>query len=336
MSVRWKVALAFTVLLTLVAASGFVWMNRAVEELRQEKFDLTSSDITYIASSAARRMRERIEQFGSASGTYEMRLFLTPDADRPVAVAVSQNGTADEYPATFVAVADPSPAMVAALASRPIEPGESTVTQLEGGGLLMTGPPSVMPAVEVDPLEQDAYGAFITQGYTPIRIEEGARAGEMVGLLGVTYTDYFENSVATLNRRLAMGFGLGYLVLLPIVLLLAGSLTGRLRHVTRIADGMGNGHESLRDAPADLTKAADVRLPDELARLATVLADMAKRVATREQALRVEVQRLTVEVDEVRKRAQVAEITESAEFDALAARAAAWRAERTGRPNPAT
>jgi len=60
---------------------------------------------------------------------------------------------------------------------------------------------------------------------------------------------------------------------------------------------------------------------DELGRLARVFQKMAEQVRTREQTLRKEVQRLQVEIDEVRKTEQVAEITETSYFQQLQAKA---------------
>lgn len=64
---------------------------------------------------------------------------------------------------------------------------------------------------------------------------------------------------------------------------------------------------------------------DELGRLARVFDRMAAEVASREKQLRQEVERLKVEIDEARKKEQVAEITETSYFQDLQQKAANLR-----------
>lgn len=64
---------------------------------------------------------------------------------------------------------------------------------------------------------------------------------------------------------------------------------------------------------------------DELGRLARVFDRMAAEVASREKQLRKEVERLKVEIDEARKKEQVAEITETSYFQDLQQKAASLR-----------
>ena len=73
--------------------------------------------------------------------------------------------------------------------------------------------------------------------------------------------------------------------------------------------------------------------PDELGRLARMFQKMATEVKARESHLRQEVERLKVEIDEVRKQEQVSEITESAYFQELQQKARALRQNRR-RPDP--
>jgi two-component system, cell cycle response regulator len=75
--------------------------------------------------------------------------------------------------------------------------------------------------------------------------------------------------------------------------------------------------------PAELTTVS--AREDELGRLARVFQRMAVEVQTREKQLRQEVARLKVEIDDVRKREQVAEITETSYFQDLQHKAAQLR-----------
>jgi two-component system cell cycle response regulator len=67
---------------------------------------------------------------------------------------------------------------------------------------------------------------------------------------------------------------------------------------------------------------------DSLGQLARVFQKMARQVYAREQSLRQQVQELRVEIDEVKKARQVAEITETEYFRDLAAKAQKLRQQR--------
>ena len=67
---------------------------------------------------------------------------------------------------------------------------------------------------------------------------------------------------------------------------------------------------------------------DEVGAFARTFADMAKAVKEREERLQREVQALHIEIDQARKALQVAEITDTPEFQTLLARAQALRAKR--------
>jgi CRP-like cAMP-binding protein len=67
---------------------------------------------------------------------------------------------------------------------------------------------------------------------------------------------------------------------------------------------------------------------DEVGAFARTFADMAKAVKEREDRLQREVQALHIEIDQARKALQVAEITNTPEFESLLSRAQALRARR--------
>jgi len=75
--------------------------------------------------------------------------------------------------------------------------------------------------------------------------------------------------------------------------------------------------------PAELTAVGD--RTDELGTLARVFVRMASEVASREKQLRQEVERPKVEIDDARKKEQVAEITETTYFQDLQQKAATLR-----------
>jgi two-component system cell cycle response regulator len=89
--------------------------------------------------------------------------------------------------------------------------------------------------------------------------------------------------------------------------------------LTRAAGAIEQG----RFDPAELSPVAD--RDDELGTLARVFFRMASEVASREKQLRQEVERLKVEIDDARKKEQVAEITETTYFQDLQQKAANLR-----------
>lgn len=71
--------------------------------------------------------------------------------------------------------------------------------------------------------------------------------------------------------------------------------------------------------------AAIVKRPDELGQLARVFQRMAQEIAAREEQLKQQIQVLRIEIDEVKKSRQVAEITETDYFQELQEKAKALR-----------
>ena len=76
--------------------------------------------------------------------------------------------------------------------------------------------------------------------------------------------------------------------------------------------------------------AAIAQRPDELGQLARVFQRMAREVYAREQQLKQEVQQLRIQIDEVKKARQVAEITEAEYFQYLQEHAAKMRERAKG------
>jgi hypothetical protein len=323
-SLRWKLAAAFTLLLTAVFAVAYWTLDRSLARSLEERLE---SEITQVAAGAAaavdphglrqlsdqlhagrpldaavlRAQQAELEDVARVSSLERAYTYVgTPDGglQRLAGVGTNSNGRriADAGP-----VPTPSRLQLAGLVT----------PQLEGRG-------------------SDGDTAWGMSAYAPVLLD-----GRPVGAVSVDYSvAHVEQARDQQGRSLLAGFAVTYLLMLLVVLVLSRNLTERLRRVTGIADGMGAGGEELNEAPGALVRAGRTRLPDELATLAGVLADMGKRVADRERSLVREVQLLTVQVDEARKRQAVEAITESPGFDDLVARAAALRA-RTGRtPRP--
>jgi DNA-binding response OmpR family regulator len=84
--------------------------------------------------------------------------------------------------------------------------------------------------------------------------------------------------------------------------------------------------------PASLDEVG--RRPDALGSLARLFRRMGVEVAIREQRLREQVQQLTIQIDERKKAAQVAEITESDYFRGLQERVRGFSSRRSGKDRP--
>ncbi|HDN80047.1 MAG TPA: HAMP domain-containing protein [Chloroflexi bacterium] len=100
---------------------------------------------------------------------------------------------------------------------------------------------------------------------------------------------------------------------IAVAFLLARSITGPLLRLTAAARAMEEGELS----EERISELAQTRGSDEVARLSRVFASMAQQVQARERRLRQQVMKLRIEIDEVKKARQVAEITETEYFRRL-------------------
>ncbi|MEZ4716226.1 MAG: hypothetical protein R2851_09080 [Caldilineaceae bacterium] len=140
----------------------------------------------------------------------------------------------------------------------------------------------------------------------------------MVGGLGIDYRADYVRQVQTAVRR---QIWIAYIVALPLQLLLIWLLSGVVtnslkKKLTVAAARIGEG-----DYDQDLAELTDRRFPDEIATLAEVFAIMISKVRTREQSLIRQVAELRIEIDEVKQREQVSELTESDFFQDLTQKA---------------
>jgi HAMP domain-containing protein len=110
-----------------------------------------------------------------------------------------------------------------------------------------------------------------------------------------------------------------------ISFLLSSSITRPLRKLTGAAQVIECGERFEPERIASLTKARD-----ELAQLARVFSQMAVKVQTREEQLKRQVEELRIQIDEVKKAKQVAEITETEYFQHLQEHAQEMRERAKG------
>lgn len=171
------------------------------------------------------------------------------------------------------------------------------------------------------PAYTDQYGTWVST-YTPILDAEG----NTVGVLGVDYElSYVDQVRSDVLRVLYPLFGIAYVVLLVLVIVLSGWLTRRLARLSaatrRVADG---------NYDVDLSNVARTRFPDEMTELADSFGVMTRKVGARERTLVQQVRVLKVEIDEVKRQRAVAEITDTDFFSTLTTKAAAMRAKVRG------
>jgi HAMP domain-containing protein len=166
----------------------------------------------------------------------------------------------------------------------------------------------------------DEYGVWLS-GYAPIR--DAAGAG--LAIVGVDMTAeeviLVQNQVQTAS---ILGFVIAYVVIFLGAFYLSGSITRSLRQITGAAGTVEAGEEF---APETLAKVAGGR--DEIGQLARVFSRMAVQIQAREKELKKQVAMLTIEIDEIKRQKQVAEIVENDSFKELQERARALRRGRT-------
>jgi HAMP domain-containing protein len=137
--------------------------------------------------------------------------------------------------------------------------------------------------------------------------------------------------LSTKHMRLTMGYGL-LLATVAAVIVLALSLLTFIVIARRVTEPVNRLTAAVAQVEAKTFEPeglADVATrSDELGQLARVFQRMAREVQAREQRLTQEVQELRVEIDQVRRARQVAEITETEYFEQLRDKAEEIRSKR--------
>lgn len=162
----------------------------------------------------------------------------------------------------------------------------------------------------------DDYGYWLS-GYAPIF----DKSGQVVAIVGADMlaTDILKIQAQIRNASL-IAFAVSLLVVFGASFFLSDSITKSLRVVTGAARQLEN------DEPFDPQPLEQVaRSSDELGTLAKVFSRMANEVQARARKLKEEVLKLKIEIDEVKKQRQVAEITDSEFFKDLKNKARTMR-----------
>ncbi|MDP8200558.1 MAG: ECF transporter S component [Candidatus Tenebribacter burtonii] len=148
-----------------------------------------------------------------------------------------------------------------------------------------------------------------------------------IALLGFFLTQEFIRQESSTSAILIKIFATIIITLLFTVtssILLAQKISGPLLKLTKAAKSMKKGEFKKDDAE----KLLNMEGNDEVIQLGNVFSKMAQEVIAREEKLRSQVEELKIKIDEVNKRVQVSEITESEYFKELKIKAKLMRDKR--------
>ena len=167
---------------------------------------------------------------------------------------------------------------------------------------------------------QDQWGAWGLTIYTPLK----DRNGESVGGLGIDFkADYIATVQQGIRTNVFEAFAITYLSLFILIWFLSSQLTHPIVLLTRMSVHVGEGlYEQ------DFTSLSKGWVHDEINILASNFADMVGKVYQREKNLQRQVDILKIEIDENKRRLQVAEIIETEFFKELQIRAENMRARK--------
>lgn len=131
------------------------------------------------------------------------------------------------------------------------------------------------------------------------------------------------NALIQARANLLPLLGLAYLLLVASVWFITGNLTRSLRALEQATHRTGEGHYELLDLKPG-------RVSDEITRLTATFNQMIEKVRGREDALRRQVQKLTIQIDETQRRKDVSDVVASDFFQDLRQKAK----EARGHLNP--
>jgi HAMP domain-containing protein len=314
LSIRMKLLIVFTLLFTIAFALSFLWFYNFATQLAMDNL---RSDLIGTAIRAAEAIAPQEHATVFESGEEEDPLYTriadqlrqVRDANPKVAAIYTMVPSPNPDELLFVVSADENPETRAHL-REPYDVSQfpQMIEAFEG--------PTADPEIAVD-----KWGAWFS-GYAPIRDAQGQGAA-IVGI------DMIAQDVIDVQTRIrntsVFAFALVYLMLFGSVFFISFTITGPLRQITSAAQALEQGDPF---QPQWLEPVA--RGSDELAQLARVFGQMAVEVQAREERLKREVQELRIEIDQVKKAKQVAEITETEYFQSLREHAAKMRKRARG------
>lgn len=189
-----------------------------------------------------------------------------------------------------------------------LEAGTETV----GETYDVSGKPEMLEAfngsVASPTLRKDEYGVWLS-GFAPVKDAQG----KSVAIVGVDMqAQDVIRAQGQVRTASIVTFLAAYAGVLVASILLSGTITRSLRKITGAAQSLEEGEPF---EPARLE--AVERGVDELAQLARVFGKMAVQIEAREKKLKQEVAQLRIEIDDVKRAKQVAEIADTEYFQSL-------------------
>lgn len=315
LGIRWKLLIVFTLLFTLAFALSFFWFYRFATQLAMDNL---RSDLRGLAVTAAGVIDPLEHQQVFESGVEDdaqythiaNQLRVVRNANPKVAAIYTMVRSPNPDELYFVVSADENPQTRAHLREPyDVSAFPQMIAAFDG--------PSADPEIAID-----EFGAWFS-GYAPIYDAQG----DSVAIVGVDMDaqDVIDVQMRIKNASL-IAFVLAYVGIFAAVFLISTTITNPLRRIAGAARALERGEQFQPERLARVTRGRD-----ELGQLARVFSQMAIQVQAREQKLKQEVAQLRIEIDQVKKARQVAEITETDYFLRLREKA---REIRSGASKP--
>lgn len=317
-SLRVKLLVGFTVLFSVVFALAFYWFynfatEQAMVRIQEDLVDTLNGAVAGVDA----------EQFVALAAEGEPGDDgLTDDPRYWELLAWLETVHEVEpraYPYTYIKGEEPNEILWVGDGTVLIAPEREAAGFLES--YISSG--ALIESLEAQTLKMEPYtddwGHWVS-AYAPI---EGAD-GEKVGGLGIDFrADYVFQVQQAIRDRVLVAFIITYVVLFALVYLISRALTQPVIALTSVAEHVAEG-----DYDQDMDQIYSGATRDEVSTLAQVFEMMIDKVRAREEKLKRQVQKLRIEIDQVKKAKQVEQITGSDYFQDLKQKARELRNKR--------
>ena len=302
LNIRTRLLIVFTALFTVFFLGAVYWFynfstQRVMEDLRQSLIVSANTAAKMISADEHQQvLLNGVEGDAQYTQIADQLRFVRDANPRAAAVYTAVRSPNNPTELLFVVSADENPETRAHL-REPYDASNAPEMLKAFDG----------PIADVE-MGSDEFGSWLS-GYAPILDANG----NSVGIVGVDMTADDVILVQTRIRNASLlVFVIACVALFVAVFFLSDTITRPLLTITKAAHMLEN------DEPVDpQTLAPLARGSDELAQLAHVFQKMAEQVQTRQQKLKEEVARLQIQIDEVKRQKQVAEIVDTEFFQEL-------------------
>jgi HAMP domain-containing protein len=317
-SLRVKLLVGFTVLFSVVFALAFYWFynfatEQAMVRIQEDLVDTLNGAVAGVDA----------EQFVALAAEGEPGDDgLTDDPRYWELLAWLETVHEVEpraYPYTYIKGEEPNEILWVGDGTVLIAPEREAAGFLES--YISSG--ALIESLEAQTLKMEPYtddwGHWVS-AYAPIEGEDG----EKVGGLGIDFrADYVFQVQQAIRDRVLVAFIITYVVLFALVYLISRALTQPVIALTTVAEHVAEG-----DYDQDMDQIYSGATRDEVSTLAQVFEMMIDKVRAREEKLKRQVQKLRIEIDQVKKAKQVEQITGSDYFQDLKQKARELRNKR--------